>query len=608
MSAVLMPEGKQSFQDATGAPLVGGKVWTYAAGTSTPKATYSDAAGTAPNANPVVLNSRGEATIFWDGAYKVVLKDSNDVTIWTQDDVATENLSAAADELRADLADSNTAKGAALVRGAVRVVDSIAALKALPKAGSTHVLVAGYYASGDGGGGLYVHDASDTTSADNGGTLIVGADGGRWKLCPTYRPTAKTFGAKVGEDCTAAIQAAIDACPDGGTVDVSDAGGDYIITSRLVVDKSITLQGSTQYRTAIIAVDCSGLLIDKASNVQLHNIEIAAAVRHTTTPNAYVGIEVAGETGTRPSNHIYRDVLIDGFSVGYKAAWLWSTTFDNFRTNACAKGLLVEHLSVNNTVRGCSFIGAAGLSGSRGIQLDGNVDPSEGWMISDTLFDDFEIGIEGIAVTHVYVSNCIIDHNRANGILISSSGANFGGNWTVRGNYIAMQGAGGDAAIKSANAASSTQNRGNVIAENQILVYSGSTCLRGIYMSGAEAVHNVIQGNTLKGFSTYDIHTATGPDVITGNVCQSAIAINIAPVGSSIVANNIGALSFLEFEQYIPIGQNKMTWSYSIPSSGTWTQGDICWKSNTAAGGSPGWICTTGGTPGTWKAMASVAP
>lgn len=57
-----------------------------------------------------------------------------------------------------------------------------------------------------------------------------------------------------------------------------------------------------------------------------------------------------------------------------------------------------------------------------------------------------------------------------------------------------------------------------------------------------------------------------------------------------------------------------MVWDGSIPSSGysIWNttefqQGDICWNSSVVAGGAPGWICTTAGTPGTWKAMANVA-
>jgi hypothetical protein len=88
VSASLMPPGKQMYLDGAGNPLSGGKVYTYAAGTSTPLATYSDQAGNIPNANPVVLNSRGEASIFWGaGPYKVTLRTSADALLWTQDNL-----------------------------------------------------------------------------------------------------------------------------------------------------------------------------------------------------------------------------------------------------------------------------------------------------------------------------------------------------------------------------------------------------------------------------------------------------------------------------------------------------------------------------------------
>ena len=86
--AALMPQGKQQYFTAGGIPLVGGKVYTYAAGTTTPLATYTTSAASTPNANPVILDSRGEASIFFSAAnYKIVVKDSLDSTIWTQDNL-----------------------------------------------------------------------------------------------------------------------------------------------------------------------------------------------------------------------------------------------------------------------------------------------------------------------------------------------------------------------------------------------------------------------------------------------------------------------------------------------------------------------------------------
>jgi len=72
--------------DAAGVPLAGGKVYTYESGTDTPLATYTDSAGATENANPVVLDANGEATIFWTNRpYKVELADADDATIWTID-------------------------------------------------------------------------------------------------------------------------------------------------------------------------------------------------------------------------------------------------------------------------------------------------------------------------------------------------------------------------------------------------------------------------------------------------------------------------------------------------------------------------------------------
>ena len=85
--AVLMTPPKAQFFDNSGDPLNGGKIYSYEAGTSTPKATYTDNGGGTPNANPVVLDSYGRADIWLSGAYKIVVKDSSDVTISTTDNI-----------------------------------------------------------------------------------------------------------------------------------------------------------------------------------------------------------------------------------------------------------------------------------------------------------------------------------------------------------------------------------------------------------------------------------------------------------------------------------------------------------------------------------------
>ena len=86
---VLTPVAKMQFFDVTGAPLVGGLLYTYSAGTTTPQASYTDSTGATANTNPVVLDSRGEANI-WLGAatYKFRLCAADNTELWTVDNIS----------------------------------------------------------------------------------------------------------------------------------------------------------------------------------------------------------------------------------------------------------------------------------------------------------------------------------------------------------------------------------------------------------------------------------------------------------------------------------------------------------------------------------------
>jgi hypothetical protein len=77
--------GRWTVPGASGSIASGWKVNTYIAGTSTPKDTYTTNDESVANANPVILDSRGEATIYWAGTYKIVVTDENDVEVWSED-------------------------------------------------------------------------------------------------------------------------------------------------------------------------------------------------------------------------------------------------------------------------------------------------------------------------------------------------------------------------------------------------------------------------------------------------------------------------------------------------------------------------------------------
>jgi len=72
----LVPLPQLQFFDANGVPLAGGTVTTYAADGSTAKATYQNPAGSTINANPIVLDSAGRASIWGTGPYVFKVEDS----------------------------------------------------------------------------------------------------------------------------------------------------------------------------------------------------------------------------------------------------------------------------------------------------------------------------------------------------------------------------------------------------------------------------------------------------------------------------------------------------------------------------------------------------
>lgn len=87
---ILSPLIKFREFDANGLPLIGGLLYSYVAGTTTPQATYTDQSGNTPNSNPVVLDSSGRASIWVDPtlAYKFVLNDALGNLIYTVDQVS----------------------------------------------------------------------------------------------------------------------------------------------------------------------------------------------------------------------------------------------------------------------------------------------------------------------------------------------------------------------------------------------------------------------------------------------------------------------------------------------------------------------------------------
>lgn len=91
-TAILSPSAKQQFFLNDGSPAAGAKLHTYAANTTTPQATYTDRAGLVANANPIILDARGEAVVYLTPGlvYDYVLRLADNTLVWTREDVVAD--------------------------------------------------------------------------------------------------------------------------------------------------------------------------------------------------------------------------------------------------------------------------------------------------------------------------------------------------------------------------------------------------------------------------------------------------------------------------------------------------------------------------------------
>ena len=118
------------------------------------------------------------------------------------------------------------------------VVTNVAALRLLDKTKIGYAITKGYYTAGDGGAGEYWYDGSDTTSIDNGGSVILSSDGGRWKLVFDGVVNIKLFGAsQTLSDNTSRINSAFSYAAQNG-LSVYIPTGQYLCGALLFGNQS----------------------------------------------------------------------------------------------------------------------------------------------------------------------------------------------------------------------------------------------------------------------------------------------------------------------------------------------------------------------------------
>ena len=371
MSTILSPNPIMQFFDLTGAPLVGGTLQTFAAGTSTPLATYTDSSGLVANPTTITLNTRGEAAV-WLGpvAYKITLRDAAGVLIWTSDNITTQ--------------------------------DSINALTA------------------------FETSLANTTSSTQGSSLVgyVPASGppGRTvqaKLQDTV--SVKDFGA-VGDgstDDTTAFQNAIAYCQSstqyGGRA-LYIPGGRYKITSSLTISKEfITIFGDGPWESQIYAVGLSTSALTTASMTYLRPFLHDFGVVNTGTGKGIDFGNITTEVYLGELKNLYIESGDDGFyaplffSMVMMNVSSLSRSGHSFRVN-CGPG--VTWISCYALTCG---LGKAGyrLTGSILMNACNGLNDGDYWGVfgSDpTNLDGFQSDFVGADYPDITLLNCNIEH------------------------------------------------------------------------------------------------------------------------------------------------------------------------------------------------------
>ena len=215
---------------------------------------------------------------------------------------------------------------------------NIAALRAFAGPPPSATFIQGYYAAGDSGGGIFESVPSDTTSADNGGTIIVDALGRRWYRSTMGETVSVSWFGATGSNVTtdtAAFAAALNSMKAGGTVTVQ--GGKTYTLNSFTVPVGVTLLGPYAHVGAPGASNysppynnLSGLRLTSGATITLSGsgsidgffIAPSGMSFQQTTDAAFAGtaITVAGD------DIMLRNCLIMGFAQA-----LTSTTFNRLR-------------------------------------------------------------------------------------------------------------------------------------------------------------------------------------------------------------------------------------------------------------------------------------
>lgn len=635
----------QAFSNG-GLPLNAGYMNTYIAGGTTPQATYTTSAGNVANANPIVCDSAGRFPAeVWltDGvAYRFDIYDSLGTLIKTYDNVygIQQPISGASGAGLVGFSDASTYPQGSLGLA----MQDFANPKTAP-----------YNAVGDG-------TTDDTAAisamleAHKGRNTVFDGAGGVYKLTSTI---SKTLAASVAWRLQNFKFSTLTIANPGSETGALNITGNEVITASVWAGTnriSIEDVTFTDNETAAVA-NLDGIMLHNFDSVYLRN------VKATGYSNTGIFVEVSRNVfvencegssnlyaGLRCAN-IYQSVIIggtynnngyvvptNGYGIALSAGDQTNSNINVLITGVTANGNKRKAIDVHagihihitdNNISGVGYIGIyaqadGGGAGAGDITRDviirGNVVEADGTLttagagiavgsngtptsavgqaiVSENIIKDFltagSWGIEVDAGSAAYALDTVL----VLGNRVLTSGSSTSPSIEVRGTGAVLI---GTVRVSHNSVYTAANNYGirviqttNTIINANTIEITGGTVTCGIHYIDGTARNVMVMDNWLLGAATYT------QKILYGAAADSLISAQ----------NNRYLSTQLKDTQTLQLSTD---WGTAEPTTGEgyYLKGSIRWKSDVAAAGSPGWVCTTSGTAGSgavFKAMAAVA-
>lgn len=317
-----------------------------------------------------------------------------------------------------------------------------------------------------------------------------------------------------------------------------------------------------------------------------------------------------GEGGAESYDSNISNVSIDGFFYGVVVNKVWNLRMSNIIIRRTRIGIQAYGKSVNNSIVNAN-IDCQG-SGSRCVKFNDEGehvnDISEGWVIANSVFTSAEIGIEANNMSHVFLSNCIVDLCSGRCMRFTRNCINI----KLENNYFACLDSGSYIIEFTGQNVLNDGDDGIMIRGNTIKSYYSSGACSGIIFSDGKYESIVIDSNTITSLNGGMGIYLNNADIDNLNItndrmklCKSYYVNNASTVKNLYILNtdNIDNYTYAKIKAGNVSIINVLS---SPPSSGTHKQGDIAVRTTVPVNGIYAWVCTTGGTPGSWFPLGTV--